>query len=374
MPGATVLGAVSLPDGRYAVEPIVLGPLQSGEARIRVLATGMCRTDAEAFHMLPLPAVLGHESVGDVIELHGDAGDLRIGDRVAVSYPSCGGCSPCKQGDLWLCDQNWALSFDGHRADGTRPIQWRGEAISSAFFQQSSFATEAIVPIRSLVKVPRDIPVEVVAALPCGQLTGSGAVTNVLKIPSGGSCAVIGAGAVGLSAVMTARICGAESILTIDIHPERLRLSQELGATHAVDAGSPNAADEVHRAFPDGIPLILDTTGSAQAWSLAMSILARGGKFAFVTTPEPVEEYGISPFELFLKVGTMTPVLLGAALPREQIPLLLAWWSEGLFPIERLVRTYPLAEINMAAADAAAGRTIKPVIIMPARSRGGNDA
>lgn len=360
-----VLGALALTTGGYSIESLSLGPLQPGEARIRVRAAGMCRTDAEAFHMVALPAVLGHEAVGDVLETLGDCGDIEVGDRVAVSYPSCGTCPECGRGRLWLCERNWALSFDGTRLDGSKPITWQNQEVSSAFFQQSSFAALANVPARSLVKIGAHIPVDIVAALPCGLLTGSGAVTNVLEISEGGCCAILGTGAVGLAAVMTARIAGAADIVAIDIHDDRLELSRELGATHAVNVGSADAEAQIRDQFPQGISHILDTTGSAQAWEMALRVIGRGGTFAFVTTPEPVEMFTVSPFELFLKVASMKSVLLGGANPREQIPLMLQWWSQGQFPIERLVRSYPLEDINDAASDSACGRTIKPVIIMP---------
>lgn len=365
-----ILGAIAQEGGRYAIESLGLGELQPGEARIRVLASGMCRTDAEAFGMVPLPAVLGHEAVGVVLEVCEPLGDVNVGDRVAVSYPSCGQCSACISDRLWLCESNWALSFDGCRHDGSKPIRWRGSDVSSAFFQQSSFATEAIVPTRSLVAIPADVPIDVAAALPCGLLTGTGAITNVLGVPPFGVCAVIGTGAVGLAAVMAARISRAESIIAIDVHEDRLRLSRELGATHAFNASAPDVGEEIRHAFPDGIPHVLDTTGSPQAWDLAMSQLSRGGTFAFVTTPEPVETYRISPFDIFLKVATLKAVLLGAANPREQIPLMLKWWAAGEFPIERLVRSYSLDDINTAAEDSLVGRTIKPIIVMPDPSEG----
>jgi aryl-alcohol dehydrogenase len=360
-----MLGAIARATGDFSVESLSLGPLRPGEVRLRVRAAGMCRTDSEAFHMVELPAVLGHEAVGDVTETFGDCGDIQVGDRVAVSYPSCGACPECAQGRLWLCERNWALSFDGCRLDGSRPIAWREQEIASAFFQQSSFATLANVPARSLVKVSATVPLEVVAALPCGLLTGSGAVTNVLAVPEGGCCAVVGTGAVGLAAIMTARMAGASNIVAIDIHEGRLNLSHELGATLTVNSRRSDAESEIWDLFPGGIPHILDTTGSSQAWDMAMRVLSRGGTFAFVTTPEPVETYSISPFDLFLKVACMKSVLLGATNPREQIPQMLEWWSQGHFPIERLTRTYPLEDINVASKDAKSGRTIKPIIVMP---------
>ncbi len=365
-----IFGAIAQEGGRYDIEPLVLGELQPGEARIRVLASGMCRTDAEAFEMLSLPAVLGHEAVGDVLEVREPVGDVTVGDRVAVSYPSCGHCRACLSNRLWLCESNWALSFDGCREDGSKPIRWRGSEISSAFLQQSSFATEAIVPVRSLVSLPVDLPIQVAAALPCGLLTGTGAITTVLALPPGGACAVMGTGAVGLAAVMAARMCGAKSIIAIDIHEERLCLSRELGATHAFNASSPEVLEEIRHAFPQGIPNVLDTTGSPRAWDLGLSQLSRGGTFAFVTTPEPVETYRISPFNVFLKVATMKSVLLGAVNPRDQIPRMLQWWTAGEFPVERLVRTYALDDINAAAEDSIAGRTVKPIIVMPDPSEG----
>ncbi len=352
------------PDADFQIQDVEVGPLQAGEALVQVLASGICRTDTEARELTPTPSVLGHEGVGVVEAVSPGTGSPAVGDLVVMSYPSCGECDMCAAGRRWLCIHNWSLSFDGQRLDGSCPVSREGVRLASAFFQQSSFATRAVVPSRSLVLAPRDVPIEVLAAMPCGVMTGAGAVLNVLNVRAGDSVAVIGVGAVGLAAVMAAKVMGAETIIAIDVHSGRLALSRRLGATHTIRATRQSVPAVILRLFPGGVRAVLDTTGRASSWIDAVAYLERGGDIAFVTTPEPVETYAFPPFPLFLKCGNLRSVLLGCADSHELLPTLFDWYRQGIFPVDELVRTYPLRDIGQALDDAARGDTIKPVLLM----------
>ena len=360
-----VAAVLESPEARFALQSIELGPLAKGEVLVRVLASGICRTDSEARELTPTPSVLGHEGVGIVEELGPDVTGVAPGDLVVMSYPSCGACAGCLRDTRWLCEHNWSLSFDGQRGDGSRTVHRDGVPLASAYFQQSSFSTRAVVPARSLVLAPADIPLPVLAALPCGVLTGVGAVLNVLEVSAGDSLAVIGTGAVGLAAIMAAKILGATTIVAIDVHPGRLELSRRLGATHVISAVGQSVPEAILEQIPEGIRAVLDTTGRQSSWSDAVEYLRRGGDIAFVTTPEPVETYAFPPFPLFLKCGSLRSVLLGGANAQDLLPTIFSWYSRGEFPVDELVRTYAFEEIDLAFEHSAAGETIKPVLLMP---------
>lgn len=349
----------------FVLETVQLDALRPDEVLVRVAASGICHTDLMARDLLPSPAVLGHEGCG-VIEATGRAvSELRAGDWVVMSYAWCGTCTHCRQGQPYTCESNLPLNFSGRRQDGSATLRLGGQPVSAAFFQQSSFATRAITLARDVVKVPPGSPPELLAALPCGVMTGAGAVLNALQVRAGEGLAVFGAGAVGLSAIMAARIVGAHPIVAIDIHPQRLELARELGATLALNATDPDVAARLHALAPRGLPYAVETSGSERAFSDALDCLGLGGTCAYVTVPGRGANIPFNPEKFFLKAARMQGVFLGSAVPAVFLPRLLAWQQQGRFPFERLVRTYGLADINRAVADAAGGVTVKPVLMMP---------
>src|SRR5436305_9654262 len=147
------------------------------------------------------------------------------------------------------------------RPDGSTPIAKGEAAIYSAFFQQSSFGTFAITNERFAVKVRADAPLELLGPLACSGQTGAGAVFNVMKPNRGDALAIFGVGAVGLSALMAAKIAGCDPIIAIDVHAHRLALARELGATHTVDHSSRDKiVDEVRASVPGGVRYAIDTS------------------------------------------------------------------------------------------------------------------
>ena len=173
---------------------------------------------------------------------------VKRGDHVILSYQSCGHCRQCRSGRPAGCERFYEANFGFKRLDGSNALHRSG--VRGHFFGQSSFATHALATERNLVKVSKDLRLEVLAPLGCGLQTGAGAVMNSLAVPERASIAIFGTGAVGLAAVMAARVVGANSIIGVDIKPRRLELATELGATHVID----NRHDDV-------ISCIADITG-----------------------------------------------------------------------------------------------------------------
>jgi aryl-alcohol dehydrogenase len=349
-------------EGPFTLETVELEDLRPDEVLVRNEASGICHTDILASGRVPLPAVLGHEGAG-VVEAVGSAVTrVRPGERVMISYPWCGSCPRCDRGEPYLCGRHMDLAFGGTRLDGSRTIRLRAEAISGAFFQQSSFSTHSIALERAVVPTRTDLPSRYLAAIPCGVQTGAGAVLNSLRVSTSEGLAVFGVGAVGLSAVMAGRLLGAAPIIAIDVVPERLALAKELGATHTVDAKGGELVGRIREVAPDGMDAALETSGNEQALEAAVGTLTTGGRCGMVIAPNLGRKYPFSPTEVFLRAASLIGIIQGSAVPRVFLRTLIELHEQGRFPFERMVRHYELSDINRAFEDAKAGRTIKPVL------------
>ena len=350
--------------GSFQLQTVELDEPRADELIVRIEACGVCHTDIECMDLLPPPSVLGHEGCGVIEQVGGAVRGLRIGQRVALSYPSCGACECCAADHPFHCEHGLSLSLAGQRLDGTRPLRLGGTPIASAFFQQSAFATHSIVPARSVVPLPDRLPAHLGAALPCGVQTGAGSILNSLRAQSGESVAVFGVGAVGLSAIMAARLAGAAHAIAIDVNPQRLELARELGATLGLDARGEGVAESVRDITGGGADVILDTSGRDAALRQAIDSLAMGGRIGIVTVPDWGAGYRLAIQPLFERCGTLVSIVQGSSVPSRFLPFLIEQHSQGRFPFDRLVRTYPFADINQAFEDARDGRVVKPVLLM----------
>jgi aryl-alcohol dehydrogenase len=356
---------VESPGAPFNIEEITLEDPRPGEVLVRMVAAGLCHTDLGVRAggiPFALPGVLGHEGAG-VIE-HVPAGSrLQPGQKVLLSFTSCGDCSGCRDGHPAYCE-TWLPRnlIVGRRDDGSATIHRNGTPLGGRFFGQSSFATHAIVDERSVVPVPDDAPLELLAPLGCGVQTGFGTVWNVLAPRPGATVAVFGSGAVGLSAVMAANLLPTDRIIVIDRVPERLELAQELGATDVIDASSGDVAEAVMETSGGrGIDCALDTTGNPQVLRTAVDTLTVRGTCAVVGAPPLGTEVALDIQGLLIG-KRVVGVTLGDGEPRTLVPQLVELHGRGKLPLERLIRHYPLEELETAASDMHEGRTIKPVV------------
>jgi aryl-alcohol dehydrogenase len=349
--------------GKYSLESVELDDLRAGEVYVKIEASGLCHTDTTMQHIMPMPAVIGHEGAGVVEEVGAGVDYVKPGDRVIVSWPACGTCPNCVSGRRYICDDQFGLLFRGTRPDGSKTMKWNGEWITGSFFQQSSFATHAIAAAEALVKVEADVPAEILAALPCGVMTGAGSVLNAMGVGAQDDLVVFGAGGVGLSGVMAGRLAGADPIIVVDINPERLQLARELGATHVVNAADEDVVARVMDIVPGGVRQVLEASGTAAAWKAAGEILRYGGTFGSAGVPMGDTLSGHPP-DMFSKAVRVQFIMAGFAVPRIFLPRLIKWYQQGRFPVDRLVKTFPFAQINEAFADAHAGGAVKPVLLM----------
>ncbi|MCX5052290.1 MULTISPECIES: NAD(P)-dependent alcohol dehydrogenase [unclassified Streptomyces] len=337
------------------------------EAIVRMVATGLCHTDlgvASGGLPFPLPGVLGHEGAG-VVEAVGPAvTGIAPGDHVVLSFSSCGECRNCHGGHPAYCATWLPLNLiGGVRADGTSTISRDGAPLGGHFFGQSSFAERALVDERSLVKVDADVPLESIAPLGCGVQTGVGAVWNVLKPVTGSTVVVLGAGAVGLSAVMAAALTPATRIVAVDKIGERLSLAKELGATHTVNVGESDLAEALAEITGgQGADGVVETTGSVAVLRQGVDALAARGTLVVVGAPPFGSEVALDVNGL-LGGKQVVGLTLGDAETQTFIPALVQLVKEGRLPLHRLISTYPFADIDQAVRDMGAGKAIKPVLM-----------
>lgn len=365
MPITATAAVLDDPNGRFVLKEVQLDDPREDEILVHIQACGVCHTDVTAQNRLTPPMVLGHEGTGIVEAVGSDVRRVEPGDRVVISYPWCGKCHECTSGHAYRCELVIPIAFGGSRLDGSRPITANGVPISSAFFQQSSFATHAVTLERDVVPVGESHRLEMLAAIPCGVQTGAGAILNSMRVHEGESLVVFGVGSVGLSAVMAAKLAGASPIIAIDVIDVRVQLALQLGATHAIDANRGELVQQIREIVPRGVRYALDTTGEASVLDDAIESLGMGGECGIVTAPNQGEKYPFNPAGIFRRTATLRGIIQGSALPNEFLPKLLAWQQEGRFPYEELITTYDFADINEAFDDSAAGRAIKPVLIMP---------
>ncbi|MFE0331975.1 NAD(P)-dependent alcohol dehydrogenase [Streptomyces sp. NPDC058960] len=350
----------------FTLSEVELDDLGPGEALVRMVATGLCHTDlgvASGGLPFPLPGVLGHEGAGIVEAVGPNVTGVEPGDHVVLSFTSCGGCRNCRDGHPAYCATWLPLNLiGGRRADGTSTVSRDGTPLGGHFFGQSSFAERALVDERSLVKVDPEVPLASIAPLGCGVQTGVGAVWNVLRPRAGSTLVVLGAGAVGLSAVMAAALTPAARIIAVDRVAERLALAKELGATHTVNAAEADLADALALLTDgQGADGVVETTGSVAVLRQGADALAARGALVVVGAP---------PFgtEVALDVNGLLPgkqivgITLGDSETQTFIPALVQLVKEGRLPLDRLIGTYPFAEIDQAVRDMSAGKTIKPVL------------
>ena len=334
---------------------------RNDEVLVRVVATGVCQTDAhirKQEYKTPLPMVLGHEGAG-VVEAVGDGvTGLKPGDHVVMSYPYCGHCRYCLTGHPAFCEQGFDLSFQGMRADGTNAYH---DGVHGHFFGQSSFATYSLANQNNVIKVPDEAPLELLGPLGCGFQTGAGTILTALQIPAGSSVAVVGAGGVGLASVMAAKVAGATTIIAMDLSDERLALAAELGATHTFNTKDADITEKLLEVTDGGVDYAVELTGVPKILSATLEGTAMLGTVAQVAGP-PMGTKADLDVNTILNGRGIRGYIQGDAVSKQFIPTMVKLYLEGEFPFDKLTKMYDFTDIEQAFDDSASGKTIKPIL------------
>lgn len=351
--------------GPFQIEALTLEEPSPDEVLIRIVATGMCHTDMVArdqLYTVPLPVVLGHEGAGVAERVGSNVKKIAPDDHVVLTYMWCGHCKPCLNGDLTYCANFYQLNFGGVREDGSTATRDKQGPVHDHFFGQSSFGTHALAHERNVIKVPSNAPLELLGPLGCGIQTGAGAVMNALKVMPGSSFAAFGGGAVGLSAVMAARVAGATTIIAADVVPSRLALAKELGATHTVNSRETDPVEAVRKITGGGADFTLESSGRPAVLRQAIDALAIKGVCGIVGAPALGTEASFDVNGVMTTGKRIIGIIEGDSVPDIFIPSLVELYQQGRFPFDKLVKFYNLDQINQAAEDSEKGITIKPIV------------
>ncbi len=358
-------------DAPFTLHEIELDDPGPGEVRVRIVASGVCHTDeiTRGGDMpMPFPSVLGHEGSG-IVDAVGE-GVTRVvpGDRVVIEWPWCGECRNCLEGEPRYCLRMGDALVSGRRFKGakagTTAYSRDGEPLNGHFFGQSSFGTYAITLENALVKVPDDVPLELLGPLACGLATGAGAVLNEARPQLGDSLLIVGVGAVGLAAIMAARCTGATTIIAADLHDERLELAREFGATQTINSGSSDLKEEVARITGSTVDFAFDCTGVISVIETAAETVGMLGTLVLIGGAPAGASFSLDHLST-LWGKKVIGVLGGGGRSGQLILGLIDLYRQGRFPFDKLVRYYEMDEIEEALADSAAGTVVKPILRMP---------
>jgi aryl-alcohol dehydrogenase len=346
----------------FEIAEVELDDPRRDEVLVELRAVGVCHSDLKMKAVWPeaiSPIVLGHEGAGVVLAVGADVTGVRPGDQVVLSYRSCGSCPECAGGHRPYCRDFRTLNGIGTRPDGSPTMRRNGSRLYGSFFGQSSFASHALAYESNVVVVGDEIDLAVAAPLGCGVQTGAGTVLNVLAPPPESSLVVFGAGGVGLSAVMAAFASGVGMIVAVDPVVSRRQLATELGAT-TIDPGAGDVVDVIRGLTGIGVTHAIDTTAKGAVINQAIEALAPLGTLALVGLRPP--DFAMNVQSVMSGGKTIRGVIEGDAAPREFIPRLVELHGQGRLPVEKLIRRYDFVDIDGAFADAASGKTVKPVL------------
>lgn len=355
------------PGQPFVVQDLDLQPPGPGEVRVAVRAAGVCHSD---WHLVTgatghaFPVVPGHEGAGIVETVGEGVTGLKPGDHVALNWaPSCGVCALCRVGRPSLCRTYVGPIWAGTMLDGTTRLTRRGEPVYH-FSALACFAEAAVVPAMCCVPLPKAIPFPIAAVIGCAVATGVGAVVNTARIPAGASVAVVGAGGVGLSAVLGARLVGAGLVVVVD-RPEKEALAREFGADQFVPTGS-EAADHVRMMSGGlGVDFVVEAVGLPSLQEQALDMVRPGGTLVLAGLSAVGSETRFSGARIAREEKAIVGCYYGTCDAHRDFPRLADLYVRGRLPLDRLVtRTYPLSAINEAYNDLLAGRNARGVLTM----------
>ncbi|WP_323906538.1 S-(hydroxymethyl)glutathione dehydrogenase/class III alcohol dehydrogenase [Aeromonas veronii] len=357
------------PGQPLSIEEIEVMPPQAGEVRVRIVATGVCHTDAFTLSGEDpegvFPCILGHEGGGIVESIGEGVTSVKVGDHVIPLYtPECGECKFCKSGKTNLCQKIRATQGKGLMPDGTTRFSKDGQPIYH-YMGTSTFSEYTVLPEISIAKVDPAAPLEEVCLLGCGVTTGIGAVMNTAKVKEGESVAIFGLGGIGLSAVIGARLAKAGRIIAIDINESKFELARKLGATDCIN---PNDYDkpiqEVIVELTDGgVDFSFECIGNVKVMRAALECCHKGwGESVIIGVAGAGQEISTRPFQL-VTGRVWRGSAFGGVRGRSELPSYVQRYMQGEFRLNDFItHTMPLEQINEAFDLMHQGKSIRTVI------------
>jgi len=356
------------------VEDLTLDAPRAGEVRVRLASAGVCHSDLHVVdggwrHHTPI--VLGHEGAGVVVEVGEGVTRVALGDHVIVSWmPSCGTCRQCAAGRPWLCEEALEAMETDTLPDGTMRLHRADGSPVHQYLTAGVFAEEAVIPEGGAVRIREDAPLESVSIIGCAVATGFGAVVNTARVERGSRVAVIGLGAVGLSAVQGAVHAGARTVVAVDVAGWKLDLARRLGATDVVDAGAGDPVAAVTE-LCGGADYAFECAGRPETAEHAVAMLDTHGAAVVVGQAEGGSSACFDPLLLSCYERRILGCNYGSSDPRVDFPRLVDLYMSGDLEVDELITgRRPLDEIEEAFADLRGARAVRTVLDCSARPAG----
>ena len=358
-----VLREVGLP---LQIETLSLKGLLDKDVVVRIKATSLCHTDLEAAEGAlgtPVPFIPGHEAAGIVESVGKDVSKLRPGDHVVLSWnPYCGTCYFCQRKQRIICSQYRANASKSFHFDGSPRIYSKDDPVHQLMYA-GSFAEVVVVTEECAVKVPKELPFEVACLIGCGVMTGVGAVLNIAELEPGATVAVIGCGAVGLSAIQGAKLAGAGKILAIDRDPVKLNQSKKFGATEILLADQNTVENCMRITNQIGFDCVVESAGNESAFQLSVEIVRPGGKTVWLGKV-PVNQKVAFRWGSLMGEKKIHRSSYGGAKAEIDFPFLAdAYLSGKLLLNEYITNRIRLDEINVGLERLKQGKEIRSVIL-----------
>ncbi|MEO7129594.1 MAG: S-(hydroxymethyl)glutathione dehydrogenase/class III alcohol dehydrogenase [Rhodoferax sp.] len=357
------------PKQALSIEKVDVMPPQAGEVRVRIIATGVCHTDAFTLSGDDpegiFPVILGHEGGGIVESVGEGVTSVKVGDHVIPLYtPECGKCKFCKSGKTNLCQKIRETQGKGLMPDGTTRFFKDGKPIFH-YMGCSTFSEYTVLPEISLAKVNKDAPLEEVCLLGCGVTTGMGAVMNTARVEEGATVAVFGMGGIGLSAIIGATMAKASRIIAIDINESKFELARKLGASDCINPKNYDKPiqDVIVELTGGGVDYSFECIGNVNVMRSALECCHKGwGESVIIGVAGAGQEISTRPFQL-VTGRVWRGSAFGGVKGRSELPGIVDRYMQGEFKLDDFItHTMGLDRINEAFELMHAGKSIRSVI------------
>ena len=357
------------PNQPLQIVEVDVEPPKKGEVLVRIVATGVCHTDAFTLSGDDpegiFPSILGHEG-GGIVEAVGEGvTSLEVGDHVIPLYTAeCRECKFCKSGKTNLCQAVRATQGKGLMPDGTTRFSYQGQPIYH-YMGTSTFSEYTVVPEISLAKIDKEAPLDKVCLLGCGVTTGIGAVLNTAKVEEGASVAIFGLGGIGLAAIIGAKMAKAGRIIAVDINPAKFDIARELGATDFVnpkDYDKP-IQDVIVELTDGGVDYSFECVGNVKLMRAALECCHKGwGESTIIGVAGAGQEISTRPFQL-VTGRVWRGSAFGGVKGRTELPSYVQKAQKGEIPLDAFItHNMPLEDINQAFDLMHEGKSIRTVI------------
>lgn len=347
----------------------VAGP-KKGEVLVRIVATGVCHTDAFTLSGKDpeglFPVILGHEGGGIVQEIGEGVTSVKPGDHVIPLYtPECGECEYCRSGKTNLCQAIRVTQGKGLMPDGTSRFSINGKPILH-YMGTSTFSEYTVVPEIALAKINKDAPLDKVCLLGCGITTGIGAVFNTAKVEPGSTVAIFGMGGIGLSVVQGAVMAKASRIICVDLNPDKFEMAKALGATDFVnpkDYGDTPIQQVIVDITDGGVDYSFECIGNVHVMRSALECCHKGwGESTIIGVAGAGQEISTRPFQL-VTGRVWRGSAFGGVKGRSQLPGYVERYMKGEIKIDEMItEVMPLEDINRAFELLHEGKVVRSVI------------